>query len=165
MTTATATRMVAIEAFDVTTNSATFTTKEIEESKAGGIAFIQEAVGGYFESGFTIPSPRGEPYALTGYVNDEGLLIRLPIHIAIRYPNGYVTLLAGSMMMQGLDTSTGESEWLTPEEVAYLQSRRLVVPVFPYQNYMFTDVAFYDFWDGKATDDTPDEESDNDSES
>lgn len=110
-----------------------------------GIGYIQDAVGGTFDVAFTVPSPRGGSYEITGYVNDEGLLIPLPVRIAIKYPNGYVNLMAGNMLIQGLDSDTGESIPLAEEDISYLMARRSFHEVLPAQGYLFHNITLYDF--------------------
>lgn len=112
-----------------------------------GIDYIRDAVGGPFTAAFTVDNPRAPGLALTGYVHDEGLLLKLPLQLAVTYPNGYTNMLAGSMLLQGLDTDTGESVPLTHEDIQYLVGRRTVHPVFPAHGHLFTHVTHYDFRD------------------
>jgi hypothetical protein len=97
----------------------------IDATTAGPIAHpltldaLQATVGGYIEAAFTVPSPARNGYAITGYVNDEGLLVELPVS-AITSTNGP---LAGPLIVCGLNLSDGETAALTAEELEYLTER------------------------------------------
>lgn len=75
---------------------------------------LQEAVGGYVEPFFTEPSPEGNG-AITGYVNEEGLVIGLPIHFGVMHRADYIVPLAGNAIIVGLDEG-GETRGLTETE-------------------------------------------------
>jgi hypothetical protein len=77
---------------------------------------MQETVGGYITVAFTIEGPDG--HLLTGYVNDEGLLIGLPIVTIL--DNG--TQLAGPCLITGLD-SAGDTVPLTDADFDFLEQR------------------------------------------
>jgi len=80
---------------------------------------MQATVGGYIEPAFTIDSPARPGYALTGYVNEEGLLEQLPVAVLTSI-NGP---LAGPMLVCGLEYASGDTAPLTPEELDWLASR------------------------------------------
>ena len=124
----------------------TLTTHTVDgDPRDSRIDYIHQHVGGYITTAFTVPSPLGGSTAIVGYVHDEGLVIGLPIKIAVRYPNGSVTLLAGSMLMQGVCLTTGESLGLDDAERLYLTSLRQHIPWLRYGDRLFPNVAFYDF--------------------
>lgn len=75
---------------------------------------LQNAVDGYVEPFFTIPSPEGNG-SLTGYVNEEGLVIGLPIDFGVFHAPEYVVPLAGNAVIVGL-TDEGETRGLTQGE-------------------------------------------------
>ena len=81
---------------------------------------LQEHVGGYSEPVFTVPSPfRNQE--VTGYVNEEGLLIGLPIKFAVSDSYGQRPF-AGSLVIVGL-TRMGEGDVLTDEEIDHYLAR------------------------------------------
>lgn len=80
---------------------------------------MQGVVGGLIETMFTIPSPYRENVEITGYVNEEGLLIGLPICGVVLDEYGYRPF-AGNMVMTGL--KDGDTVSLTEGEVGYLRS-------------------------------------------
>lgn len=85
---------------------------------------MQDTAGGYIEAAFTVPSPHRNGFAVTGYVNDEGMINGLPVSVALRYGNSReVHPLAGPLLICGLDTRTGETEPLTSQELAWLLQR------------------------------------------
>jgi hypothetical protein len=77
---------------------------------------LQEAVGGYVEPFFTEPSPEGNG-AITGYVNEDGLCIGLPVSFGVIHSPEYITPLAGNAVIVGL-TDDGETRGLTETEAA-----------------------------------------------
>lgn len=85
------------------------------------LAAMQETVGGYIEPAFTLPSPtRADAgIAVTGYVNEEGLLLSLPIASVI-WDGATTQPLAGPMLVCGLDQNTGETVPLDAAEIAWL---------------------------------------------
>lgn len=87
---------------------------------------LQQTVGGYIEPAFTIPSPTREGYALTGYVNEEGMIDGLPVCV-MTSTNGQ---LAGPMLVCGLNWNDGETVGLTPEELEWIEERTRVVAAF-----------------------------------
>lgn len=93
---------------------------------------LQTNVGGCIEPAFTIPSPidsrRAEGIALTGYVNEEGLLERLPVTVALRIAPDYgYTPMAGNMIIVGLNQRDGETVGLSDEELDWLEKRLFLV--------------------------------------
>lgn len=80
---------------------------------------LQEVVGGLIESMFTVPSPFRRDISLTGYVNEEGLIYRLPMFAAVRDRYG-VRPFAGNMVIVGLNEKNGETVLLTDEEIAHI---------------------------------------------
>ena len=80
---------------------------------------LQATVGGYIECAFNIPSPARKGYTLTGYVNDEGLLQRLPVCVVASTCGP----LAGPVIVCGLDWRTGETVPLIEEELEWLAKR------------------------------------------
>jgi hypothetical protein len=93
-----------------------------------GIAPINEAVGGYICAAFTVRSPDvgknpSEKRYITAYVHDEGLLLGLPISTAVVDERGQASLLAGNMLIMGVDMHTGETVSLSEEEMAYVEAR------------------------------------------
>lgn len=96
------------------------------------LSALQASVGGYIEPAFTIPSPidtrRAEGIALTGYVNEEGLLERLPVAVAVRIAPDYgYAPMAGNMVIVGLDQRDGETIGLTGEELDWIEQRLYLV--------------------------------------
>lgn len=97
----------------------------IDATTAGPIAHpltldaLQATVGGYIEAAFTVPSPTRKGYAVTGYVNDEGLLIDLPVSVITSNAGP----LAGPLIVCGLNLKDGETAALTAEEIEYLTER------------------------------------------
>lgn len=75
---------------------------------------LQNVVDGYVEPFFTIPSPEGNG-SLTGYVNEEGLMLGLPIDFGVFHAPNYVVPLAGNAVIVGLDDE-GETRGLTQDE-------------------------------------------------
>lgn len=85
---------------------------------------MQSTVGGYIEPAFTVASPTRKGYAVTGYVNDSGLIDGLPITALIAYEdsNG-AHPLSGPLLVCGLDTTNGETVPLTLDEIEWVQRR------------------------------------------
>ena len=86
---------------------------------------MQATVGGYIDVAFTIDGPiRGR--SITGYVNDEGLLIGLD---PVLYVEQSRQTLVGPCLVVGLNTRNGETVPLDAEELAFIQGnlRRGVV--------------------------------------
>ena len=84
---------------------------------------LQAAVGGLIEAAFTIPSKSRKGYAITAYVNEEGLLYGLPIRVALLHgprPSP-ISPLAGNVAITGLSPD-GESVDLTREEITQVTS-------------------------------------------
>jgi hypothetical protein len=79
---------------------------------------LQDVVGGYVEPFFTLPSPTGAG-SITGYVNEEGLMMGLPMAFGVVHSKDYIVPLAGDAVIVGL-SDDGESRGLTPEEAALL---------------------------------------------
>lgn len=80
----------------------------------GRLEDLQDIVGGYVEPAFTIESPEGNG-CITGYVNEEGLMIGLPLAMGIFHSPEYCVPLAGSMVICGL-TDEGETRGLSAKE-------------------------------------------------
>lgn len=86
---------------------------------------LQASVGGgYIDVAFTVPSPR-PGRAITGYVDDEGLLNGLPL-TAFRVSGEHRAPLVGPIIVVGLDRANGETVPLTKVEIDYFLSRTLV---------------------------------------
>ena len=77
---------------------------------------FQASVGGYICPAFTVDGPDG--HAITGYVNDEGLLIDLPLTL-VTDRGGY---FAGPVIIAGLDAG-GETVPLTPTDMDWIEER------------------------------------------
>ena len=78
---------------------------------------MQEIVGGYIEAAFTIPSPFGKGRAVTGYVNEEGMLLGLDTFMTF---NGRP--FCGPCIVIGLDYNSGESIPLSVQEIEWIKS-------------------------------------------
>lgn len=81
---------------------------------------MQETVRGYIAPAFTVPSPTRPGFAVTGYVNDEGLLYDLPvtlIHTESDDP------LCGPVLICGLNETTGDTAPLDAAEIDWIKSR------------------------------------------
>ena len=85
---------------------------------------MQATVGGYIEPVFTIDSPTRPGYAITGYVNDSGLIERLPFTCFL---DGSPDPLAGPLLVCGLRYEDGETAPLTVEELDWLDERTRLV--------------------------------------
>lgn len=79
------------------------------------LELLQSVVGGYIEPMFTVTSPCRKGYEITGYVNEEGLLINLPIFAGISV-DGDVRPFAGNLVITAL-TRNGNTALLTEEEM------------------------------------------------
>ena len=77
---------------------------------------LQQEVGGYIEAAFTVPSPDGGSRFVTGYVNEEGLLLSLPMCLITADGNSY----SGNCIIVGLDYSTGETVPLSATELKWV---------------------------------------------
>jgi len=96
---------------------------EREEIGSVELNILQARVDGLIEAMFTIPSPSGvRNHSITGYVNEEGLLIGLPVWGAVDDEHG-VRPFAGDMVVCGLNERTGDSRLLTSDEVDWLEAR------------------------------------------
>ena len=93
----------------------------VETDKVPSLQTLQEVVGGLIEAMFTVPSKYRKGYSITGYVNEEGLLISLPIIGAVNDSYGFRPF-AGPMVIAGLKNSTGDSVLLTSEEIELLRN-------------------------------------------
>ena len=76
---------------------------------------MQSVVGGLIEPMFTVPSPEGGERMLTGYANEEGLLIGLPMLGWYQDERGSFPF-AGNMVITALDYSTGDTVTMTEKE-------------------------------------------------
>jgi len=85
---------------------------------------MQATVGGYIEPVFTIDSPTRPGYAITGYVNDSGLIERLPFTCFL---DGSPDPLAGPLLICGLRYEDGETAGLTVEELDWIDERTRLV--------------------------------------
>lgn len=105
---------------------------------ADGFTALQQIVGGYIEPFFTIPSPEGNG-DLTGYVNEEGLMMQLPMDFGVVHSPDYIVPLAGDAVITGL-TDEGETRGLTETEVMRIMSafRRPKMGVCPVVEGQFT---------------------------
>lgn len=81
-----------------------------------GLKSLQNEVGGYIEAAFTVPSIDGGSRFVTGYVNEEGLLLGLPMCLITADGGTY----SGSCIIVGLDYSTGETVPLSATELAWV---------------------------------------------
>jgi hypothetical protein len=81
-----------------------------------GLKSLQKEVGGYIEAAFTVPSPDGGSRFVTGYVNEEGLLLGLPMCLITADGNSY----SGNCIIVGLDYSTGDTVPLSATELAWV---------------------------------------------
>jgi hypothetical protein len=84
------------------------------------LAAMQDTVGGYIAPAFTVPSPTRPGFAVTGYVNDEGILMDLPVtlvHTESEDP------LCGPVLICGLDETTGDTTPLDADELDWIKSR------------------------------------------
>lgn len=92
------------------------------------LAALQETVGGYIEAAFTIPSPtrQAEGIAVTGYVNDEGLIIGLPVSVLLGNAT-HMQPMAGPLLVCGLDTRSGETVPLDAEELDWIEQQTMLL--------------------------------------
>lgn len=81
-----------------------------------GLESLQNEVGGYIEAAFTVPSPDGGSRFVTGYVNEEGLLLSLPMCLITADGNSY----SGNCIIVGLNSSTGDTVPLSATELAWV---------------------------------------------
>lgn len=99
------------------------TVELVETDGSLSLNSMQKVVGGYITPAFTIPSPDGSGRLVTGYVNDEGLLMNLRIGIYLRHGSkdevDFVPL-AGSMVFSAL-TGDGETAELSETEKDYIR--------------------------------------------
>ena len=85
------------------------------------LEMMQSAVGGSIETMTRIPSPTRENVEIDAYVNEEGLLIELPVVMAV-YDEYGVRPFAGSIVFVGANDE-GESVSLTEEEIDFIRAR------------------------------------------
>ena len=90
---------------------------------------MQGAVGGLIDMAFCIPSHERETVTIDFYVNEEGLMIGLPIVLGINTRPGYVMPVAGNILICGSVDATGESVSLTMEEIEW--AARFIQTVTP----------------------------------
>jgi hypothetical protein len=83
---------------------------------------MQQAVDGYIEAVFTVPSPAGGSRYVTGYCNEEGKLRELQPTTVLEH-DGWTDMIAGPLFITGLDDSTGETVPLTNEELDWVERR------------------------------------------
>ena len=76
---------------------------------------MQEVVGGYIETAVRCPSPTRKNITVDAYVNEEGLLINLPIDHVRMTDRSY---LAGNIVITGADENTGNTVEITKEELS-----------------------------------------------
>lgn len=98
----------------------------------GTLEDLQAVVGGLITTLFTIPSPVGTEL-ITGYVNDDGIALGLPINTGIVHdPKEYTVPAFGNILISGV-TRQGESRSLTDEEqdaiVKVFVKRQMMFPV------------------------------------
>ena len=84
------------------------------------LAAMQDTVGGYIAPAFTVPSPTRPGFAVTAYVNDEGILIDLPLTL---YHTESEDPLFGPVLVCGLDETTGDTAPLDADELAWITGR------------------------------------------
>jgi len=77
---------------------------------------LQKAIDGYIELIFSVQSPYQHHHHIIGYVNDEGLLRRLPVHYSVDYGNSHVLPIYGRVVILAV-TNRGESAVLTSDEI------------------------------------------------
>lgn len=83
------------------------------------LAAMQETVGGYIAPAFTVPSPTRLGFAVTGYVNDEGIW-DLPVTLVHTESDDP---LCGPVLICGLDETTGDTVPLDAAELDWIKSR------------------------------------------
>lgn len=83
----------------------------------------QEAVGGYVETMSRIKSPFRSHVTIDAYVNEEGLIIGLPIYFAVMDEYG-VRPFAGNIVFIGANDRTGDWVPLTDEEIDFIRDRQ-----------------------------------------
>ncbi len=100
----------------------------VETDTVPNLNTLQECVGGLIEPMFTIQSPVRKNHSLTGYVNEEGLIINLPVYGAVNDRYGFRPF-AGDMVIVGLNERTGDTVLLNENEIEWLR-RRIVSDPF-----------------------------------
>jgi hypothetical protein len=75
---------------------------------------MQEVVGGYIETALRHPSPVRKNVSVDAFVNEEGLLLGLPIHYC-RLTDG--SALAGNIVIVGTNVDTGKTVKLVQKEI------------------------------------------------
>ena len=106
---------------DAETSAVTIET--VKSDVAPTLAEMQKIVGGMITPLFTRNSPYRKNHAITGYVNDEGLLIGLPHGIIFRPADATfdeLQLIAGNLVICGLNEKTGDSTELDELEIAFM---------------------------------------------
>lgn len=88
------------------------------------LAQMQAAVGGYIEALHTVDSPFRDGHWLTCYVNEEGLLIQLPLAFQT-LGNGFEQPIAGSVVFTAVRVEDGDTVALLPSEVVHITLNRL----------------------------------------
>lgn len=86
------------------------------------LAALQAEVNGYICPAFTVPSPVRKGVSITGYVNDEGLLLNMPLAMVRQHPMG-IDPLVGPVIIVGLDEHDGETIGLTDDEITAVLDR------------------------------------------
>jgi hypothetical protein len=116
--------MTEPNAFLITTDSAAAVAHPLT------LETMQASVGGWIEPVFTEPSPVASRaaggFAITGYVNEEGMLIDMPVCAMLTYGD-HIAPLAGNLLVCGLDTRTGETAALTPEELNWIEAHTMLL--------------------------------------
>lgn len=94
---------------------------ELVESEGGTLEQLQAGVEGYIEPMFNVVMP-GNPdhFVITGYVNEEGLVINLPICGAVADSFGFRPF-AGQMAIYGINEKNGNSRELNKYEVEFIR--------------------------------------------
>lgn len=102
--------------------------KPVREDIDGTLDGLQSIVGGYVQPFFTAASPLGKG-ELTGYVNEEGLMLGLPVGFGVVHSPTYVMPLAGNAVIVGLGRD-GETRGLSePEAERVLKSFRTILSI------------------------------------
>lgn len=87
------------------------------------LEMLQSAVGGCIETMSRIMSPFRKNVEIDAYVNEEGLLIGLPIYFAVLDEHG-VRPFAGNIVFVGANFNTGNSVALTEDEINFIRDRK-----------------------------------------
>jgi len=87
---------------------------------------MQEVVGGYIETALRCPSPTRKNISVDAYVNEEGLMIGLPIDHVRMTDRSY---LAGNIIITGADERTGDTVAVTKEEINALLKHIGILPI------------------------------------